>query len=306
MRSLLTGFGFTETINYSFVSERACDYLRLSDEDTRRATVKILNPLTEDQNVMRTSLVPGLMETALRNIAQQTKNLKIFEIGKIFISRGQDCQPEEHNILAALWTGARHESAWNRQIVACDFYDIKGALEGLFARLQLDGISFIRVNEDRAPYLCPSAAAEILIGDTPIGCIGEVHGEVLANFNLKQPAFIFEIDLDCLTPLIPERLQALPLPRFPATSRDITLIVDDDLDAQAILSEIHQMRHELVENVWIFDVFKGRPIPADKKSLSLRVVYRSSEGTLEDEAVNIIHHDLTQQLLEVCKADLPS
>ena len=306
IRSLLNGFGFTETINYSFIGEQTCDHLRLASGDPRRAVVKILNPLTEDQNVMRTSLVPGLLETALRNIAQQTKNLKIFEMGKVFISQGQENQPKEHDTLAAMWTGARHESAWNRQMVACDFYDIKGALEGLLAGLQVKDIHFIRLQEKRAPYLLASAAAEIIVRDQTIGFVGEIDNEVLANYNLKQPVFTFEIDLDRLLPLIPDRIQAAPLPRYPSTSRDITLIVDADLDAQAVLSGIHQMDHELVETVSIFDVFKGHPIPAGKKSLSLRIVYRSSEGTLEDEAVNLIHRDLTEQLRKVCKADLPS
>jgi phenylalanyl-tRNA synthetase beta chain len=306
IRFLLNGFGFTESINYSFISEQACDHLRLSPKDRRRAVVKILNPLTEDQNVMRTSLVPGLLETALRNIAQQTKNLKIFEIGKVFFSQGQDCQPDEHDILAALWSGVRHESAWNRQTAACDFYDIKGVLEGLFVGLQVKDSHFTRSQPHQAPYLHPGAAAEIFIGDQRIGSIGEIHREVLANFGVKQPAFIFEIDLDHLIPLIPERTQAAPLPRYPSTSRDITLIVDTDLDAQEVLSGIHQMKNELVETVGVFDVFKGHPIPQGKKSLSLRVVYRSSEGTLEDETINRIHRDLTRHLLEVCNADLPS
>jgi phenylalanyl-tRNA synthetase beta chain len=306
IRSLLNGFGFTETITYSFVSERACDQLCLSEKDERRATVSILNPLSEDQNVMRTSLVPGLMETTLRNIAQQTKTMKIFEIGKTFISQGQDCQPDERTILAALWTGARHESTWNRKTVTCDFYDIKGALEGLFEGLQLKEIQFVGISKHRAPYLQPNAAAEILMEDAYIGIIGEINQEVLVNFSMKQPAFIFEIDLDRLTPMIPDRIQAKPLPRYPSTSRDITLIVDDDLAAQSVLSGIQGMQNKLVENVWVFDVFKGRPIPAEKKSLSLRVVYRSAEGTLEDEVVNEIHRDLTQRLLEICNADLPS
>lgn len=306
LRSLLRGFGFTETINYSFIGERACDHLRLTSGDPRRAAVQILNPLSEDQNVMRTSLVPGLLETAQRNIAQQTKHLKLFEMGKVFISRGQDHQPEEQDILALMWTGARHERAWNRQAEACDFYDIKGVLEGLLAGLQVNDIRFGRLQEARSPYLRPGVGAEVVVGDQTIGCVGEIHPEVLAHFQLKQPVFMVEIDFDGLLPHIPDRIQAAPLPRYPSTSRDITLIVDAELDAQEVLTAIHRMDHKLVETVSVFDVFKGRPIPPGKKSLSLHIVYRSSEGTLEDEAVNQIHHDLTQQLLGVCKADLPS
>lgn len=306
LRDFLIGFGFTETINYSFITDRACDYLRLAEDDPRRALVKILNPLTEDQNAMRTSLLPGLIETSIRNLAQQTRDLKIFEIGKTFMSRGQDAQPEERDILAALWTGARHESAWNRPSEACDFYDIKGALEGLFSGFQLGGIRFTRADEGRTPYLRYAAAAEVSADGQRVGCLGELHDEVRANFNMKQPAFIFEIDLTCLLPLIPDHIRAVPLPRYPATDRDITLILDDALDAQAVLSAIEQMENELVENVRVFDVFKGHPIPPGKKSLSLRVVYRSNRGTLEDETVNTIHRELTRQLLDIFKADLPT
>jgi len=306
VRSFMNGFGFTETINYSFISERACDYIHLADDDPRRAMVRILNPLTEDQNVMRTSLVPGLMETAVRNVAHQMKDLKLFEIGKTFISQGKDGQPDESDILAALWTGARHENVWNRKVVACDFYDIKGALEGLLDGLRLEDVRFSRSLESQSPYLRSGAAADIVVASQRIGCVGEIHEAVLADFNLKQPAFLFEIDLDRLVPLIPVRMQAALLPRYPSTSRDITLIVDDDLEAQSVLLGIQQMEQELVEDVWIFDVFKGGPIPTGKKSLSLRVVYRSASGTLEDEKVNVLHRDLTHQLLGTYKADLPS
>ena len=306
VRSFMNGFGFTETITYSFISAHAVDQLRLADDDARRNTVRILNPLTEDQNVMRTSLVPGLVETAVRNIAHQIKDLKIFEIGKTFISRGIDNQPDESVILAALWTGARHESTWNRDTVPCDFYDIKGVLEGLLFGLRLAQIQFIRSEGRPAPYLRRGAAADIVIAGQRVGCLGEMHEAVLADFNLKQPAFLFEIDLDRLTHLIPESPQAVPLPRYPSTSRDITLIVDDDLEAQAVLLGIREKDHELVEDVSIFDVFKGHPIPAGKKSLSLRVIYRSPRGTLEDETVNTIHRELTHQLLTAFKADLPS
>ena len=305
LRNLLIGFGFAETINYSFVSERAVRQLRLAEDDSRRAVVEILNPLTEDQNVMRTSLVPGLVETAVRNLAQQTKDIKIFEIGKTFISRGVDCLPEERTVLAALWTGLRHEVAWNRTSAACDFYDIKGALEGLLEGLQVSTIRFSRPGTEKAPYLQEGVAAEVAVGERTIGLVGQLHGEVLSSFDLKQPAYLFEIDLELLLPLIPAQTTAAPLPRYPATSRDITLIVDEDLEAQHVLSAIQGMKHDLIENVWIFDVFKGKPIPTGKKSLSLRVVYRSPEATLEDESVNAVHRDLTAQLLTVCEADLP-
>ena len=306
LRSFLNGFGFTETINYSFISGRACDHMRLASDDSRRDVVTILNPISEDQNVMRTTLVPGLLETVARNIAQQKRDLKLFEIGKTFISRGTDKQPEECQVLAAVWTGARSEGGWNQKAVGCDFYDIKGILEGLFCGLQVDCVQFRPPSDDRVPYMRDGEKAEIELASQIIGHIGSVHEDVLGDFDVKQPVYLFEIDLDRLMLLIPDKIQAAPLPRYPSTSRDITLIVDEGLEAQSILEGVDQIGQELVENVGIFDVFKGRPIPEGKKSISLRVIYRSSSGTLEDEAINTIHRELTQQLLENCQADLPA
>jgi len=129
LKNLMAGFGFTEVITYSFVAEASCDRLRLKAEDPRRNLIHILNPLSEDQAVMRTSLATGLIETAVYNTAQQVKNLKLFEIGKIFIKTESQELPWEPEFLAALWTGSRHNSSWHGREIPCDFYDIKGIAE---------------------------------------------------------------------------------------------------------------------------------------------------------------------------------
>ena len=142
LRQLMRGQGFTETVNYSFISDAAVDALLLVEDDPRRRTVKILNPLSEDQAVMRTTLVPGLLETMERNQAQQVKNLKCFELGKVFEDCGRDTQPREEEMLAGLWTGVRTETAWFGKPMVCDFYDIKGAVESLLAALQIEDVTY--------------------------------------------------------------------------------------------------------------------------------------------------------------------
>ena len=306
IRRLMTGFGFRETTNYSFMHQQSPDRLRLKPSDPRRQLVDILNPLTEDQAAMRTSLIPGLLGTVHYNFSQQIRNLKIFEIGKIFINESPPHLPSEPEMLAGLWTGSRNEASWHGQDAECDFYDIKGVVEGLSKALQIEGIQFTRMAEDECAYTRPGHTAQILSGETPLGLIGEIHPEVLANYDLKQPAFLFELDFDHLVPLIKDTIQFKPIPKFPAIFRDITIIVDNDIETQKIVAEGYSQAEELVESFNLLDVFEGKPIAEGKKSVSLRVTYRSAHKTLQDEDVAPIHQSIADRLVKVFKAGLPA
>ena len=301
----MIGVGFSEAINYSFANRNACDLLGLPADDFRRKTVKILNPLTEEQAVMRTSLIPGLLGTMHHNHTQQEKNLKLFEIGKIFIATGYDQLPEEIEILAGLWTGARHVTTWHSKETACDFFDIKGVTEGLLESLNLANYEFTSLPEASCAYTKPGHTAQILVDNTLVGLVGEVHPRILDNFDLAQTAFIFEIDLDRLTPCLPETLQAQTIPRFPATTRDITIIVDKDIESQKIVKTIGSSHEELIERLHLFDVYEGTPIAEGKKSISFRIVYRSPHKTLEDEEINRLNKHITDRLVKKYNASLP-
>jgi phenylalanyl-tRNA synthetase beta chain len=306
IRELFCGMGFSEALNYSFIHKASCDRLRLGDDDRRRKTVEILNPLSEDQSVLRTSLIPGLLESMQRNISKQSRTLRLFETGKIFIDTGKKTQPEEREIAAGLWTGRRNAAGWFAKPEAADFFDLKGALDNLFGALNVAGVRFTRCPAGACTYTRPGTTAQILVDDRPIGIAGEVHAQVLKSYDLKQPAFVFEIDLDLLVEAIPEAISARPLPKFPSTSRDTTLIVDQSVEACTLTDEIRRMDEELVEAVELFDVFQGEPVPPERKSVSLRIVYRSADETLEDDTVNQVHKRITDQLVSHFKADLPA
>ena len=305
LKNLMTGFGFTEAVTYSFVAEASCDRLRIKAEDNRRNFIYILNPLSEDQAVMRTSLATGLIETAVDNIARQIKNLKIFEIGKTFIKTGAQELPREPEFLAALWTGARHGASWHGREIQCDFYDIKGVAEGLIGALKLENIRFTAMADGDCEYTRPGYTAKILTGDTPIGLVGEIDPQVRETFDLTQPAYILELDLDQIYSIIPQTKSSKPIPKFPAIYRDITIIVDRNIETQTVLETVGKMREPLVESLHLFDVFEGKPIAAGKKSVSFRVTYRSSDKTLEDDDVNDLHKSITGKLLKAFDATLP-
>lgn len=305
-RSVLSGIGFSEAINYSFIPAESCDQLCLAPDDRRRSLVRIRNPLSEEQAVMRSSLVPGLLAAVGRNLAQQTRSQKIFEVGKVFLAGGVEELPEEVEMLAGAWTGQRVENVWYAPAAACDFFDLKGAVEDLLAGLRIPGVGFQPADASRYPFLRPGVMAAVGVGEDCLGVIGEVHPDVARRFEVKQPVFIFEVSLPQMERHLPRAVTSQPIPRYPATVRDLTVIVDREVTAEAVMARIREVNTALVEDVRIFDAFEGKPIPAGKKSLSFRVTYRSAEGTLEDEAVNDLHGGLSQRLVERFGAGLPT
>ena len=306
IKDILTGLSFMEAINYSFINESSCDQLRLLSNDTKRKLLHVLNPLNEEQGVMRTSLIPGLLETMRRNLSQQVRNLKLFETGNIFLSRGQDTLPEEVEMVAGLWTGDRYNSAWYTKETSCDFYDIKGIVEGLISGLNINNISFTKMPFELCCYTKQGYTAQVTIEGRPIGLVGEVHPEVLRNFNLKQGAFIFELNCNTLLDLTNKAKTSKLLPKFPFTTRDITIIISKDIEAMSILKKLNSFGEKLIENMQLFDIFEGDPVPPGKKSVSVRIIYRSPGKTLEDNEVNGIHVNITNRLLGEFSASLPA
>lgn len=305
IKNVMIGYGFSESITYSFIGKDACDRLNLDENDERRKMLNILNPISEEQSVMRTSLVPGLLEAMHRNLSHQIKNLKFFELGKIFISNGQDQQPTETEMLAGLWTGTSANITWHTKPVLCDFYDLKGVLEDFFHFFEMDQIIFSKMNDSLCSYTKTGHTAQILINGTPLGLIAEVTQKVLNNFNIKQPAFIFEINVSAFIENLSETKMFVPIPKFPFTDRDITLIVDNDVQAGDILAKVRLFEEKLMEDISVLDVYSGKPIPDGKKSISLRIVYRSFTETLSDKKINLVHQQLTDRIIQKFKATLP-
>ena len=306
IRTILSGFGFSEAINYSFIGADACDRLGLDAEDPLRRHVPLLNPISEEQAVMRTSLVPGMLEAAQRNIARRENHLRLFEVGKVFHPVPDAVLPQEKEMLVGIWTGPAVPAAWHSRERACDFYDIKGVVETLVGGLGLSDVRFSALPDDRCRYTRAGHTARITCAGEPLGLVGEVDETVIDCYQLKQATLIFELAVDPMIRRVSDEKQMAPIPRFPATARDITLIVDSGVESGSLMTAVTRFEEALVEDVSLFDVFSGEPIPAGKKSVSLRIVYRSPERTLEDEAINDIHHRLTRRLIAEVGASLPA
>jgi len=307
IKDLLNGFGFSEAITYSFIGDSSYERLRLEPDDPKRKAVGLLNPISEEQNVMRTTLIPGLLGAMQHNLSQQNKNLRLFEIGSVFMDAdNNDGLPDEVEILAGLHTGVRMDHNWCTPALDCDFYDIKGALEALFNHLGAENVKFTHQPSEQCRYVRPGHTARILIKDEVIGQVGEVHPEVLRNYDLKQTAFIFEIDVHRLTPHLPETAVFQPIAKFPAIARDITLIVGRETEAGDLLKTVADTGEDLVENVLLLDVFTGAPIQENQKSVSFRIIYRAADKTLEDETINQLHGKIADKLRRSFNASFPT
>ncbi len=304
LRQLLAGCGFSEIVTYSFIGRDACDQLLLHGQDPRCQVVSILNPLTEDQTVMRSSLVPGLLAAMYRNSKRRNENLKMFELGKVFLYSAPDQLPEEIEMTSGLWTGAREVRTWHFEESKVDFYDMKGVVEAVCAGLNITGVRFTPLTTSDFPYLRSGHAAQIQAGNERLGAVGELSGEVLRNFGLKQLAYCFDLNFDRLVNYVSEEKRAKPIPRFPATTRDMALILSNTVEAQAVLDFIEGMEQALLEGVEIFDIYAGSPIPEGRKSIGLRITYRSPERSLTDDEVNSIHETMTLEVLEKFDAQL--
>jgi phenylalanyl-tRNA synthetase beta chain len=301
VREDLVGCGFFEVTNYSFIAQQSLELLRLPAADLRNQPLRLQNPLSEDQAVMRTSLLPGLLHTARRNFDHRNMNLRLFELSKVFLPTAQEL-PEERYHLTGLMTGMRNPQLLYEGDQKIDYADAKGVVEALLARFQLDGFEFR--SDQLEPYLDPWGAASVWCGTERLGVVGRLHGEVERAFDLKAPVLIFELDFEVLYRLKNPRTFYRPLPKFPAVTRDMALIVEERLAVQEPMTFVWNQREPLLEHIELFDLYKHEQLGAGRKSVGYRLVYRAADRNLTDEAVNAIHANLVVKVLKAFDAKL--
>ncbi len=298
--------GFAEVVNYSFTSVDNVDKVLLSESDRRRDLVKLLNPLSEDQAVLRSMLLPTMLENVSRNINFQNLDIKIFEIGKVFRSVGADKQPEERYQLCAVCSGERYPLAESLYFSGkkADFFDLKGLAESLLRELRLDfrqeKIEFVDSGVDTEPYAEQGMGVHIKADGKNIGFVALLAKEVAANFSIKQPVWFLEIDLDEFGSLAREKVVFKPLPRYPQVKRDIALLVPESVRAGELLRTIlaHKNKENLIEEARLFDVYKGKSVESGMKSVAISVSYRAKDRTLDDKTVDELHEKIVNSLME--------
>jgi len=280
---LATGSGLNQSISYSFVSPKVFDKVNLQEDSELRNVVRIKNPLGEDYSVMRTTTLPSMMESLGRNYSRNNSYVRLFEMGKVYIKNEDDAKlPTEKNILTIGMYGD------------CDYLDLKGAVENIVDGLGIKNAKYERESENVSYH--PGKTAKLVIGRNVVGTLGEVHLAVCDNYGLDVPCFMAELNLDALYESSKMDKKYKPLPKFPAVTRDIALLVEDAVLVQEIDETIRKAGGNLVEKVELFDIYKGKQIPEGKKSIAYAICYRDENKTLKDEDVNKVHEKILRSL----------
>jgi phenylalanyl-tRNA synthetase beta chain len=303
LAALLTSQGFSEAINYSFVDKNYFDKLKLDSDDPLRKVVALLNPLSEDQNIMRTLLLPSILQNTQRNTSRQNNDIRLFEIGKVFHPTGETTLPIENMRLAGVLSGRRNpaSSLLHYGSAMVDIFDCKGAVEEIFRELRVPDVKKIEVSEGNADapvYLQPDTYIRFESANQSVGHMGKVDTEVLKSFGIKQDLFLFDLDIDVITGLEPEPKAYTSLPRYPSVKWDIAMVVPEKVPSGGLLDAIKGADEPLVESAEIFDVYQGKGIDKGHKSVALSITYRSAEQTLDDPTVNKVHQRLIKMLEE--------
>jgi len=240
---------------------------------------------------MRTSLLPGLLDTLRRSTLKQILDVRLFEISKVFAPRGGEDLPHEEHWLTGLMYGAREEAAWNTTRDPVDFFDLKGMVENLLEGLLIPEVTF---TPDGLPeYL--RYGAWVFSGSRELGVLGQIRPEIGEQLDLEGDIFGFNLNFAALCRCsIPP--QFAPLPRFPAVYRDIALVLPDRIPAARVAEALYQHGRPWLADARLFDVYAGDPVPAGKRSLAFRLSYRDPERTLTDELVNSHHQALVTAL----------
>lgn len=302
-RDAMAAQGLDEAINYSFEHPKAADRLALEPGDYRRRTVKLLNPLSEEQSELRTSLLPGLLASAARNLAHRVLDVGLFEIGRVFVAQEGQPLPEESFRLGVVLSGLMAPASWWAGEQPVGLSHVKGVAQYLAEALDLTGMAF-ETGGEAPPYLDPAEWCQITLNGEVLGELGRLDNRVAKGFDLDRPVYILDAHFDRLADLAPREKVYTRLPRYPELVRDVALVVAEALPAGEMLAQARAFSDPWLQSVEIFDVYRGKPLDKGQKSLGLRFTYRAEDRTLTEEEVTPGYQALVDELMKSFGATL--
>lgn len=291
-REILLGLGLDEVITYSFMDPKSLDRLGLEPSDPLRRAGRISNPVNKEQCLLRTTLIPGLLEVLSGNFNRRVMPVNIFEWGTVF-SRNASGPLEERTLLTLLLSGPATQPDWRRPEPALDFFTLKGTLELLAARLGVGELTFSPLDH---PVFQPGQCARIEAGGKTLGTAGKVSGRLLESYSIPVPAFLAELEAGPFLAAAGAAVRYRKLDQYPAVRRDMALVTEESLPYRAVAEAIERHRPELLEDYEIFDLYQGSQIPEGKKSFAFRLNYRSRYDTLCEATVNQSHREFLEAL----------
>ena len=298
LKSILASCGFQEVLTYSLTSMEKLQ--KLSPELKLQVTpLRVANPMTIEQEYLRSSLRAGLLSALSHNQKTEEGGIRLFEIGKTFMSHGEEL-PAEKEMLCAVLGGSTAELSWHGDKELLDFFDAKGMLESLLGRLGLEAT--FEESEDES--LFPGRAASAIVAHDKVGVVGDLHPKVAQAFELRGGICVIEVDVEKLLDKADGLTKYQPIHKFPPVTRDVALVVDDEIAYQKIKQIIQSF--PLVKELTLFDLYTGEQIPEGSKSFAIRVVYQSRDCTLTDEKVNQAQEEILDRLHREVGATLRS
>ena len=290
-RRILTALGLNEAQGQTLIAHEECG-AKIEEQ------VGLANPLSSDMDVLRPSLLPGLIHSLQHNVSRKNYDVALFEIGRAFVTRDGGSKEETH--LAIAMTGQRAPGFWSgsERDAKLDIYDLKGAIEEFLEQFGLRGVMFAKRPENTTLFL--ESAMISLGGRLPLGELGQLPPPLAKRHDLRDPVFLAELNLDQLMARRNPSKSFKPLPQFPAIRRDAAILVPETTTHDLVLQAVKQSKPANLESVVLFDIFRGKNVPEGQKSLAYAFIYRSSEKTLTDAEVNVTHG----KILEAFKSQL--
>jgi phenylalanyl-tRNA synthetase beta chain len=295
-RRILTGLGLNEAQGQTLISKSEC---RMTNDES---LVALANPLSSDMDVLRPSLLPGLIHSLRHNVSRKNYDVALFEVGRVF--SGQNGTTKEERRVAIALTGQRALPFWSggERDAKFDAYDLKGLAEEFLEQFGLRGVAFGKRTESTAQFL--ESAAVTLGGKLPLGELGQLLPPLAKKYDLRDAVFLAEFNLDLLIARRNPTKSFKALPQFPSSRRDVAMLVPEATTHEAVLQTIKQAKAANLENVELFDVFRGKGIPDGQKSLAYAFTYRAADRTLTDADVNTAHTKILEMLKTQLKAEL--
>lgn len=290
VRNCLAANGLYEIITYSFIDPKENAMVRIPEDDSRSNFVRITNPLGAENSVMRTDMTSSLLKTLRTNYTRRNAQAALFELGTIFTPIEGEQLPRETQQIAVGMYGEY------------DFYSIKGVIEALFEKVGIYDCIYVACKDN--PTYHGGRCAEILSGDKKLGIIGQIHPSVSAEFKIDTDVYAAIIDFEVLSELADMQRHYVPLPKFPAVTRDIAVTLDKDVEVGEIVKIIKANRKGIIESYNLFDIYEGIQVGKGKKSVAYSLTFRSADKTLTDDDVNPIVNTILKQLEEKLGAQL--
>lgn len=292
-----------ETISFALTNEETFNKLNIPQDSPLRKAVPIMNPLSDEYPLVRTTLLSSIFDNLARNLARKNDDVALFEVGSVFFPKALPVTelPDEVVKIAGAITGRRNAQGWNQTNDMVDFYDAKGIIEELLANLR---VTRYTVEAGTHYAMHPGKTALFKKGRDVIATVGEVHPAVLSAYGITKPVYIFELDATIVMKYMAKDLKYKALPKYPATSRDLAMLVDVDVNAADIEKAMTKAAGQNLTQITLFDVYTGKQVEEGKKSLAFSLTFQSNDKTLTDAEIDPAIEKIVAKLQKDFNANL--